>query len=109
MPAAAADAPTGNHHVFAMKKYVLMKVISQMTARRTRPIARDPRVGFSAFPTEALLEFSKIREVGDGNRGEYITGFSERKRLLESLLSLSANFLLEMRPKFFFANTAKTH
>jgi hypothetical protein len=27
--------------------------------------------------------------VGDANRGEYITGFSERKRLLASLFSLS--------------------
>jgi hypothetical protein len=41
MPAAAAEAPTGNHHVFAMKKYALMKVISQMTIRRTRPMYPD--------------------------------------------------------------------
>jgi len=44
----------------------------------------DPRVGFSAFPTEALLEFAAINEVGDVNRGEYITGFYERKRVLAS-------------------------
>jgi hypothetical protein len=47
---------------------------------------RAPRVGFSAFPTEALLEFSAIREVGDANRGEYITGFSERKQVLQSII-----------------------
>jgi hypothetical protein len=41
MPAAAADAPTGNHHVLARKKYVLMKVISQMTTRKTRPMYPD--------------------------------------------------------------------
>jgi hypothetical protein len=72
-------------------------------------LRETPRVGFSAFPTEALLEFSAIREVGDGNRGEYITAFSERKRLLESLLLFSAKFLLENRPKSFFANNANTH
>jgi hypothetical protein len=72
-------------------------------------LRETPRVGFSAFPTEALLDFSAIREVGDGNRGEYITGFSERKRLLESLFFFSANFLSEKRPKSFFGNTAKTH
>jgi hypothetical protein len=69
-----------------MKKYVLTKVISQMTRRRMRPMPRAPRVGFSAFPTEALLEFSAIREVGDANRGEYITGFSERKQVLQSII-----------------------
>jgi hypothetical protein len=47
---------------------------------------RDPRVGFSAFPTEALLKFPAIREVGDANRGEYITGFSERKQVLQSII-----------------------
>jgi hypothetical protein len=46
----------------------------------------DPRVGFSAFPTEALLEFSALREVGDANRVEYITAFSERKQLLASII-----------------------
>jgi len=43
---------------------------------------RAPRVGFSAFPTKALLEFPAIREVGDANRAEYITAFSERKQVL---------------------------
>jgi hypothetical protein len=50
-----------------------------------RPIQRAPRVGFSAFPTEALFEFPAIREVGDTIRGEYITASSERKRVLESI------------------------
>src|SRR5207344_1777058 len=48
MPAAAADAPTGSHHVFARKKYVLMSVISQMTTRRTRPMCPDLPVECSA-------------------------------------------------------------
>src|SRR5690349_18054779 len=64
MPAAAAEAPAGSHQVFAIKKYVLTKVISQMTTRRMRPMQRAPRVGFSAFPTEALLEFSLSEKWG---------------------------------------------
>jgi hypothetical protein len=52
----------------------------------------DPRVGFSAFPTEALLEFAAINEVGDVNRGEYITGFYERKRVLASFFICRRNF-----------------
>jgi hypothetical protein len=55
----------------------------------------DPRVGFSAFPTEALLEFPAIREVGDANRGEYITAFSERKRVLASIIFCGRSFLSE--------------
>jgi hypothetical protein len=38
MPGAAADIPAGNHHVFAMKKYVLRKVISQTITSRARPM-----------------------------------------------------------------------
>jgi len=55
----------------------------------------DPRVGFSAFPTEALLEFPAIREVGDANRGEYITAFSERKRVLASIIFCRRSFFSE--------------
>jgi hypothetical protein len=54
-----------------------------------------PRVGFSAFPTEALLEFPALREVGDANRGEYITAFSERKQLLASIISCPWSFFSE--------------
>src|SRR5271154_5486135 len=42
MAAAAAEAPVGNHQVLATKKYVLAKVISQMTQRRTSPMYRSP-------------------------------------------------------------------
>jgi len=61
----------------------------------------DPQVGFSAFPTEALFEFSAIGEVGDANRGEYITAFSERKRVLASILFLST--------RRFFSERALNH
>src|SRR5258708_6031720 len=50
MPAAAAEAPVGNHHVLAIKKYELMKVISQMTIRSTRPMQRDLRVWILGRP-----------------------------------------------------------
>jgi hypothetical protein len=39
-------------------------------------------------PLRRFFIFPK-QKVGDANRGEYITGFSERKRLLASLFSLS--------------------
>src|SRR6267142_3034868 len=50
MPAAAEEAPVGNHHVLAIKKYELMKVISQMTTRSTRPMQRDLRVWILGRP-----------------------------------------------------------
>src|SRR5467141_1717251 len=93
MLAAAAEAPTGSHHVFATKKEVLTKVISQMIMRRMRPMQHDPQVGFSAFPTEARFECCAIGEVGYANRGEYITAFSERKRVLASILFLLTRLL----------------
>src|SRR5215469_4358082 len=41
---AAAETPCGNHQVWATKKYVLKKVISQMMTRRARPIYEISRV-----------------------------------------------------------------
>jgi hypothetical protein len=55
----------------------------------------DPPVGFSAFPTVALFEFSAIEEVENANRGEYITAFSERKRVLASILFSRRSFFSE--------------
>jgi len=40
----------------------------------------------------ALFEFSAIEEVENANRGEYITGFSERKRVLACLFSRRSFF-----------------
>src|SRR6201993_2417595 len=48
MAAADADTPAGNHQGCQMKKYVLTKVINQMTARRARPIYNDLQGRFSA-------------------------------------------------------------
>jgi hypothetical protein len=58
---------------------------------------RAPRVGFSAFPTEALLEFPAIREVGNTNRLEYIIAFSERKRVLTFIFCRRASFPKELQ------------
>src|SRR6266481_3993099 len=57
--------------------------------------AARPPVGFSAFPTVALFEFSAIEEVENANRGEYNTGFSERKRVLASILFSRRSFFSE--------------
>jgi hypothetical protein len=56
---------------------------------------RDPRVGFSAFPTKALLKFPRT-EAGNANRGEYITGFSQRKRVLASIVFCRPGFFPEI-------------
>src|SRR6266581_2887466 len=60
MLAADADAPTGNHHVFAMKKYVLTKVISQMMISRTRPMDHDLPTWILGLPHRGLLEITEI-------------------------------------------------
>jgi hypothetical protein len=64
---------------------------------------RAPRVGFSAFPTEALFKFPAIREVGDTIRGEYITASSERKRLLASIIFCGYRFFSENAPNHFWS------
>src|SRR5580700_1507140 len=72
MPAAAAEAPVGNHHVLAIKKYALTKVISQMTMRRTRPMWRaTSREGFSASPLLEMRKNPGITTVGLQTRGVY--------------------------------------
>src|SRR5215475_11101490 len=53
MPAAAADAPVGSHHGCQMKKYVLTKVINQITARRARPIYNDLQGSIFVIPQPA--------------------------------------------------------
>src|SRR2546429_1722984 len=91
MPAAAAEAPAGSHHVFATKKYVLTRVISQITTSKTRPIVRDLRSGFQSLPREACPKFQK-RNAENSNRGEYITAFSGRKQLLASIIFCCCSF-----------------
>src|SRR5580704_10228530 len=84
MPAAAAEAPTGNHHVFARKKYALMKVISQMTTRKTRPMYPDLPVEWFAVTNDSADNLRNLdREAR--KRGESTTGLSKRKRVLMSL------------------------
>ena len=52
----------GNHHVFATKKYVLAKVINQMTIRRTSPIERDLLDLYLGLPQRNLRKFLGPRE-----------------------------------------------
>src|SRR5580704_11594553 len=85
MPAAAAEAPTGSHQVLAIKKYVLTRVISQITSSRTRPIARDLQDLFLRLPLEGAEPKSQNRNARDANRGESTTAFSPRKQLLAVL------------------------
>src|SRR6267378_7107933 len=86
MPAAAADAPTGNHHVLAMKKYVLIIVISQMMMSSTRPIQRDLPSEILVLPTAATRGIFEIRTV----RPRTVASLSQ-------LLSSASDFL---RPPF---------
>ena len=65
-----------------------------------------PEFGFSAFPTKALPEIPKIREVGDANRAEYITACSQRKRVL-ALLFPVPHFLSGTPPQIFLPNYRK--
>src|SRR5258708_23165587 len=64
MLAADADAPTGNHHVFAIKKYVLTKVISQMMISRTRPMDPDLPTWILGLPHRGPARDYRDRELG---------------------------------------------
>jgi hypothetical protein len=64
-------------------------------------LRRPPEFGFSAFPTEALPDFPAFREVGDGNRVEYITAFSERKQLLASIIFCRRRFFSNLSLNLF--------
>src|SRR5258708_31680149 len=48
---AAWAAPTGSHHVLETKKYVLARVISQITTSNARPIPQSSRTKTN-FPSE---------------------------------------------------------
>src|SRR5215471_2505923 len=83
MPAAAAEAPVGNHHVLAMKKYALANVISQMTRSKMRPIYRDlPTWNLPGSVARKNLELSLTNSPAP-NRRESIIPLWERKRVLE--------------------------
>src|ERR1700723_1219097 len=75
MAAAAAEAPVGNHHVLATKKYVLAKVISQITQRRTSPMYQSPavieKIDFTAYCTASRADALKLCDRD--NRAKCIT------------------------------------
>src|SRR5579863_269804 len=78
----AAEAPTGSHQVLATKKYVLAKVISQITAINARPIPQssDQTVTRDVFPTASCRAPQRKATVG----GEFITAQSKfRNRLMQ--------------------------
>src|SRR5215471_6950394 len=83
MPGAAAEAATGSHQVLAIKNSVLIKVISQMTIRRTRPTEREPPEFVSRTAHgETDEQFFSQQGGGNLNGGESITGSLTRKRFL---------------------------
>src|SRR5215831_9893099 len=83
MPGAAAEAATGSHQVLVIKKSVLVKVISQMTIRRTRPMEHEPPEFVSRTPhgeTDGqIFQPARWRNL---NGAESITGSLTRKRFL---------------------------
>src|SRR5215471_4976201 len=87
MPAAAAEAPVGNHHVLAIKKYALANVISQMMRSRMRPMYRRPPdlepFLLAVWPGRNL---SFPLTNSPPNRRESIIPLCERKRVLGHLL-----------------------
>src|SRR6266702_2964324 len=101
MLAADADAPTGNHHVFAMKKYVLTKVISQMMISRTRPMDHDLPPWILGLPHRGpARDYRDPRTGGIPNCGEYIIVPSVRKRVLAFLFFLQPASRLDVQKIF---------
>src|SRR6266851_38609 len=91
MLAADADAPTGNHHVFAMKKYVLTKVISQMMISRTRPMDHDLPTWILGLPHRGLLEITEI-ENWESKPGRIYHSFFRAQAVLAFLFFLAPSF-----------------
>src|SRR5262252_4753685 len=73
MPAAAADAPVGSHQGCQMKKYVLTKVINQITARRARPIYHDLQRSIFRTPQRKKNEILRMA-------GKSITGRCDKRK-----------------------------
>src|ERR1700724_2899706 len=94
MPAAAAEAPVGNHHVLAIKKYALTKVISQMTMRRTRPMRRDLPRRILGQPHYGNAKKPWDHNSGAANEGSLPQLTPRASRLLHSiyLASVPRNF-----------------
>src|ERR1700730_9168895 len=82
MPAAAAEAPVGQHHELAIKKYALMKVISQITTRSTRPMLRDLPRKILGRPHYGNAEKPLGSQQWGCKRGESTTANSARKQVV---------------------------
>src|SRR6266851_1024316 len=107
MPAAAAEAPTGSHHVLATKKYVLTKVISQMMIRRMRPMQRAPRLDSRPSPLRPCSN-SLRSEVGIQTGANISQLFLSASGFLHLLFFLYET-VFGKRPKPFPGNNVKTH
>src|SRR6266850_7146536 len=103
MLAAAAEAPAGNHHVFARKKYVLTKVISQITISRTRPIARDLQSGFLSLPHEGNAPIPKNKKWGTQTGASLSQLFPGASGFLHFFFSCFQSRL--MNPSIFFTSS----
>src|ERR1700722_1524898 len=103
MPAAAAEAPTGNHHVFATKKYALMKVISQMTTRRTRPMYPDLPVEYSALTDDPAAQPSESGSQSPKTGRVYHRSFEAQAGYCMSFCFPRGDGVLGTRDFFFFA------
>src|ERR1700676_4303465 len=94
MAAAAAEAPVGNHHVLAIKKHALTKVIRQMTMRRTRPMRRRLPRRILGQPPYGNAKKPWDHNSGAANEGSLPQLVPRASRLLHSiyLASVPRNF-----------------
>src|SRR5215468_7588227 len=98
MPAAAADAPVGSHQGCQIKKYVLTKVINQITARRARPIYHDLQRSIFRTPQRKKNEILRMA-------GKSITGGCDKCKSEEGRVGNGESMFGE-RLRFFSASSA---
>src|SRR5208337_559592 len=109
MAGASAEAPAGNHHVFAMKKYVLTNVISQITIRRTRPIARNLPGHSSDFRTRKPVQSPENGRIAAASGTQSITAPSVRKQLIPGFDSSSPVLKMSCTPLWYRQKHALTN
>src|ERR1700751_1109963 len=97
MAAADAETPAGNQQGCQMKKYVLTKVINQITARRARPIYNDLQGRFSAHRSAR----QKQKNCG-GPQSLSQRPVTSASRLLACACALCATLALESQATIVF-------
>ena len=91
-PSRAAEAPTGNHHVLATKKYVLTRVISQIKTINARPIPTIPPIPKATrkdFPTAVAAPHS----ASNSRRRVYHSRARKSKGLTEEKIDVHETML----------------